>query len=117
MPKNSLAAQIGHNIRNQRMEKGYSQEKLAIKSGVTSRSISRIERGETTPDIETLSKIGVALNAEFSVLIEGRLPVDYVSTGKKISLEIERCGMTEQRFIFRLLGYAIELIEELESRT
>jgi transcriptional regulator with XRE-family HTH domain len=56
---------IGETLRALREAKGMSQPKLAFASGVSTGTISRIERGDTAqPDLETLSKLAAALGTE-----------------------------------------------------
>lgn len=53
---------MGNKIREMRLEKGMSQDKLADLSGVDRVSISLIETGKTVnPSIKTLGKIALAL--------------------------------------------------------
>lgn len=53
---------MGNKIRERRLEKGMSQDKLADLSGVDRVSISLIETGKTVnPSIKTLGKIALAL--------------------------------------------------------
>ncbi|MBD3616081.1 MAG: DUF4870 domain-containing protein [Gracilimonas sp.] len=63
---NSLANQI-KNIRNQ---KGFSQELLAEKTGLSLRTIQRVENAETEPRGDTLLRIAVALQVTPDELLE-----------------------------------------------
>ena len=47
---------------NIRSEKGYSSEKLAEKSGISSSAINYIENGKRSPTLETLKKLADALD-------------------------------------------------------
>lgn len=48
---------IGHNIRFFRKQKGYSQEQLARKLGITQGSVSLWEQGKNDPDTKTAIKL------------------------------------------------------------
>lgn len=48
-------------IRSKRLAKNWSQNKLAIKSGVSRVTITHIENGKANPTIETLNMIYKAL--------------------------------------------------------
>ena len=48
-------------LKEERMKKGYTQEKLAEMSGIDPRTILRIEKDENIPMITTYSRIIVAL--------------------------------------------------------
>ncbi len=56
-------------IKETRISKGYSQEELAARSGVSVRSIQRIENGESTPRGSTLQLISKALEVDLAVLL------------------------------------------------
>jgi transcriptional regulator with XRE-family HTH domain len=59
---------IGDNIRTYRKEKGWSQDELAQKSGLSKISIGNYERGNRCPTLDTLQKIADALNILLSEL-------------------------------------------------
>jgi len=56
--------QIGRKVRQTRLKKGMSQEKLALEAGLNRAYIGYIERGERNPSTETLSKIAKALKVK-----------------------------------------------------
>ena len=60
---------LGQFIQKIRLEKGYSQRKLAILSNVSNTTISRIESDAVAPDIDTLDKIAIALKLDIKILI------------------------------------------------
>lgn len=53
---------IGNKIKEIREKRNISQRGLAIKTGITNATISRIENGLVTPDVSSLQKISNALN-------------------------------------------------------
>ena len=63
---------IGKFILNCRKEKGITQEQLAEKLGVTSKSISRWENGKTMPDISMLNILANELSCTVQELLNGR---------------------------------------------
>lgn len=56
--------EVGMNIRLRRTKMGISQEELAYNSEISRGTMGSIERGESSPTIETLAKISNALNIE-----------------------------------------------------
>jgi len=53
-----------------RKQKGWSQEKLAVESGISYNTIIKIERGGiTNPKIETVIKLATALNISIDDLV------------------------------------------------
>ena len=55
-------------IRQKREEKGYTIDQLAKLAGMSKGHLSRIERGQTRPTIDTLVIIALALKVEVSEL-------------------------------------------------
>lgn len=60
---------LGMNIKKQRIEKGWSQEKLGFKSNLDRTYIGGIERGERNVTILNLKRIADALNTSINDLI------------------------------------------------
>ncbi|MGA9228471.1 MAG: helix-turn-helix transcriptional regulator [Mesobacillus sp.] len=60
---------IGQNIKNCRMQKGMSQEELALKSRVGAQTIERYENGEQIPNLQTVLKISTVLDVPASELM------------------------------------------------
>lgn len=67
----TILRSIGINIRFNRKKVGWSQEKLAIRSKVSSDYMGRLERGEVNVSVETLSRISKALRIPFIDLMKG----------------------------------------------
>ena len=65
-------AQIATAIQRQRKAKGYTQQELASKLGVSQVMVSRWENGEEYITIATLVKISTALNMELYNPLEKR---------------------------------------------
>jgi transcriptional regulator with XRE-family HTH domain len=53
----SLRKIVGSNIRNNRKEKGWSQEKLAGKAKLTSDYVGSLERGQVNVSLDALERI------------------------------------------------------------
>jgi len=53
---------IGGAIRAIRLNKGLSQEDIRKRTGLLRYYLSRVENGHTTPSLETLTKLGSALD-------------------------------------------------------
>ena len=61
---------LAQGVKILRKEKGFSQEELAKLSGLSLRTIQRIEKGETTPTGETLKRLSNALEVSTHELLE-----------------------------------------------
>jgi transcriptional regulator with XRE-family HTH domain len=60
--------QFGERVRELRLAKGLSQEKLAFKSGVHRTYLGGIERGERNPSLKNIAAIAEALGVTLSEL-------------------------------------------------
>lgn len=56
-------------VQIERLKKGWTQEQLALVSGLSVRTIQRIERGETA-SVESLKSLAAAFDVDFSTLRE-----------------------------------------------
>lgn len=63
--------QLGKRIKYLRLQKGWSQEDLALEANINKNYISDLERGTRNPSLKVLEKICVALNITFEVLFKG----------------------------------------------
>ena len=63
-----LAKAVGQRIRNYRIQKGFSQEKLAELSGCHPTYIGQLERGEKNATLESVERITSALQISLSTL-------------------------------------------------
>ncbi len=73
MEKN-IAIYLGKNISTIRREIKKTQAEIAEKVGIDTVSLSRIERGNVTPSIATLSRIANALDTTLGRLFDGISP-------------------------------------------
>ena len=99
MNNQNLAA----NIKNLRKKKGISQELLAENSGLSLRTIQRIENGETEPRGDTLTRLASVFDVAPEELADWELTDD---KGFLMSLNLSALGF----ILFPLLGIVIPLI-------
>lgn len=78
---------VARNLRRMRVERGLSQEALAVEAGVDRTYVSRLERGLENPTVGILEKLSTALGlsfAEFFVeAIKGVAPPKPLPGGRK----------------------------------
>lgn len=67
---NSISSKIGIKIKLLRTRLNMSQEKLAELSDLNKNSIGTIERGQSSPTIDTLDNIATALGIELKELVD-----------------------------------------------
>lgn len=66
-----IKAKFGVRLKELRLEKRYSQERLALKAGVDRTYIPSIEKGERNVSLQILQKLSGALEMTISELLEG----------------------------------------------
>ncbi|MCM8772251.1 MAG: helix-turn-helix domain-containing protein [Candidatus Omnitrophica bacterium] len=101
---------LGEKIRKIRKSKSFTQEELAWKTGVSPNFIGFIERGEKKPSIETLLKIGEALEVPVSKFFEDfeyKIKEEDVLI-KKISSYLKEGTEKEKKVIYQIVKSIIK---------
>ena len=96
-------SELSKRVRELRSRKGLSQEQLAENSGLSLRTIQRIENGETEPRGETLKRLMNALEVAPDDLMDWSIAED---KGFLTAVNLSALGF----FVFPLLGILIPLI-------
>lgn len=79
---------IGENLRKIRLERNLSLGQLAEMSSVSKMMLSQIEKGTSNPSINTLWKIADALKVPYTALLERKIEVESVVSGKKLPIQV-----------------------------
>ncbi len=66
----SIQQSVGKNIAHYRHKRGFSQEKLAVRSGLSAEYICRVETGKKDAKLTTLQKIAKALEIDMYLLLK-----------------------------------------------
>lgn len=66
---NTLEQSFGLILREARKSRGFSQEALALESGVDRNFVSLLERGKNQPTLSTIFKLAKALDTKPSSLV------------------------------------------------
>lgn len=103
--------EFGQRIQKLRRERGYTNEVLAEKAGISSRFLSDIERGEKGISTETLQGISTAL----------RVTTDYLLYGseldsKAIEESIAGFNSIEQKQLKSLFQGAIKILDDIPDK-
>jgi transcriptional regulator with XRE-family HTH domain len=69
--KTARQVELGDRIRAQRMNLGWSQDDLALESGIHRTYIASLETGRRNPSLEVLARLAVALDVDLGVLLQG----------------------------------------------
>lgn len=104
-PDSDLTPVVGANLRQLRIKKGLSLERLAKASGVSRAMLGQIELGQSTPTINVLWKIARALDTSFSTLITHRsTPTTAVLPRSKAKILSSADGTFTSRALFPFDG-------------
>lgn len=69
-PKSQLRDVLARNLRLHRAERGWSQERLALESGLNRTYLSAVERSEQNISVDNIARLAAALNIEAWTLFE-----------------------------------------------
>lgn len=61
---------LGENIKKYRKQKGLTQKELASKVGVTASTITKYEKGDLQPNLDTIKEIAKALDISYVEIID-----------------------------------------------
>jgi transcriptional regulator with XRE-family HTH domain len=95
----SIQTQIAENLKNIRKLRGYSYDQLAHVTGVSKGMLSQIEKGESSPTVNTLWKIANGLQVSFSSLVEETEPTISV-----VRLS-QKAAVSENNELFQVYPY------------
>lgn len=73
---------LHENLKNYRIQKGLSQEQVALQVHVTRQTVSKWEKGLSVPDAETLIKLSETFNVSVSKLIGETVEEKNISLGE-----------------------------------
>lgn len=65
----AIEVKMGHAVRELRLGKGWSQEKLSFESGLHRTYIGAVERGEKNLTVKNLARIANALGVTASIVL------------------------------------------------
>lgn len=65
---------VAWNLRKLRVERGFSQEGLALEAGIARTYVSRLERGLENPTVDLLDRLAKALSVKSSLLLAAKIP-------------------------------------------
>ena len=95
--------ELAQRLKSLRIRKGFSQEELSEKAGLSLRTIQRIENGETEPRGDSLKRLSVALDVPFDEIVDWTIQED---NGFLSSLNLSALSF----IVFPILGILVPLI-------
>jgi transcriptional regulator with XRE-family HTH domain len=99
--------QVAKRIRQWRLERGLSVERLAGLAGLTKGYISRIENSPKPPPLYTLSKISLALSVDISTLLSEEsslLPAEITVSRNREHVATNGRGGTSYKYVYQALA-------------
>lgn len=104
---------LGNRIREYRKERGFSQEILAEKSGVSTNTISRIEGGQMAMSVGILQKIVKALGVDANTLLGISTEVNETKIWvSAFSCRVQELKENEQEILKHTMNALIESMEK-----
>ena len=104
---------LGNRIREYRKERGFSQEILAEKSGVSTNTISRIEGGQMAMSVGILQKIVKALGVDANTLLGVSTEVNETKIWvSAFSCRVQELKENEQEILKHTMNALIESKEK-----
>lgn len=104
---------LGNRIREYRKERGFSQEILAEKSGVSTNTISRIEGGQMAMSVGILQKIVKALGVDANTLLGVSTEVNETEIWvSAFSSRVQELKKNEQEILKHTMNALIESMEK-----
>ncbi len=100
---------IGNNIAEQRKKLGLSQKELASQLEIAQDSLSRIERGVSTPTIKRLEQIAKCLGCSVALLV---IDASSKSPEKALSIakQLENLSANQQELAWNIIKAAIDTL-------
>ncbi len=103
-------ASIGKRIKEARLAKGWTQAKLAEKSGIEPSNISHIERAATKLSLPTLINIANALEVTLDELAYGSLIKNNHISAMLIEDLLSECNSNEINALYEILKTSKEVL-------
>ena len=106
---------VGERIRQARAERGWKQKNLAAEVSVEPITVSRWERGATTPDLQVLGRVAEATGKPLSYFVGDDGEASAGSTLESAADRIETAALRVAEASERMAAVASELVEELRA--
>jgi len=104
---------FGERFAGLRKERGFTQDVLAIRLGVTPQAISKWERGNSYPDIDLLCTIAQVLDCSIDHLLNAEVKNRLIESDDKIARKRLMQNILAEPFVFETgIGLVDLLIEE-----
>jgi len=99
---------IGERLKKARLEKGFTQEKLAEELDVSITFLSRIERGNSHINLKRLSQLCSVLGVSEGEILNGTSSNSTSYLSDDFNLLLKNCPPEKQRLIYNVAKVIIE---------
>jgi len=107
--------QVGERIKAARAERGWKQKHLAAEVSVEPITVSRWERGATTPDLHVLGLVADATGKPISYFVGEEAAAPAGESLADATARIEAAAKSMARASEQMAAVAAELVEELRA--
>lgn len=104
---------ISERIKSLRKEKGLNQAELGEKTGITRRSISTIENGETDPSATQITAISKFFNVSTEYLLNGKEEESTISTTEQEIIQLVRKDSEIKETLLKILETKKKAIQQM----
>lgn len=107
----ALPQTIGARVRELRLSRGWSQQRLAEMAGLCKDAITRVERGHRKPRLDTLSRIATAVGFPLTKLVDFDEAVPHEpATDERTRLLLRLVGELDPRLLDAVITFVRSLV-------
>ena len=98
---------LGEQIKRCREKRGFTQEQLAEKIGVSIETISSIERGIKMPRLQNFVAIANQLGVSADELLQDELDFGFIVEANALSKKLEKLSRADRKRILETMNFLI----------
>ena len=98
---------LGEQIKRCREKRGFTQEQLAEKIGVSIETISNIERGIKMPRLQNFVAIANQLGVSADELLQDELDYGFIAEANALSKKLEKLQRADRKRILEIINFLI----------
>ena len=98
---------LGEQIKRCREKRGFTQEQLAEKIGVSIETISSIERGIKMPRLQNFVAIANQLGVSADELLQDELDYGFIAEANALSKKLEKLQRADRKRILEIINFLI----------
>ena len=102
---------LGPRLKDARVKKGMTIQRLADEVGVMGNYISQMENGDKMPSMDTFIRLANALDVTADDLLCDYLNAEKQVVNKKVNVDISSLDKSQQRFIEQLVALIIQFLK------